>query len=77
MPAHAVWADINYWMPLPPQMEACRKHGLRFSDGLGMLVHQGVQSFEWFVGKPVPVHEVFHAIAATKTALDPKPPKVR
>lgn len=58
LPDHAVWSDINYWMSTPPQLEACRKRGLRVSSGLGMLVHQGALSFELFTGLPVDAKRV-------------------
>lgn len=50
---HAVWCDINYWMPDPPQLDACRRRGLRVQGGLPMLIHQGALSFELFTGLPV------------------------
>ena len=58
LPPRAIWCDINYWMPNPPQIEACKKRGLRVSTGLGMLVHQGALSFELFTGLPVEVKRV-------------------
>ncbi len=53
LPPHAIWCDINYWMDAPPQLAACAARGLRCSDGLGMLIHQGALSFELFTGHPV------------------------
>jgi len=53
LPEHAIWCDINYWMPDPPRLGACRERGLRTSEGLGMLLHQGALSFELFTGHPV------------------------
>ncbi len=53
LPAHAIWCDVNYWMPDPPRVRACRAAGLRVSEGLGMLLHQGALSFELFTGHPV------------------------
>ena len=68
LPSKAVWNDINYWMPRPPQLEACRKRGLRVTNGLGMLVHQGALSFELFTGLPVDAARV-HAILAQAQGL--------
>lgn len=45
-----IWCDINYWMPDPPHLEACRGRGLRTQDGLPMLVHQAAGAFSHFVG---------------------------
>ncbi len=58
LPDSAVWVDINYWMKEPPRLEACRARGLRTSDGLGMLLHQGALSFELFTGYPVEAGEL-------------------
>ena len=68
LPASAVWNDINYWMPHPPQLEACRQRGLRVTNGLGMLAHQGALSFELFTGLPVDAARV-HAILAQAQGL--------
>lgn len=48
----ATWVDINYWMPRPPQQQRCTELGLRFQDGVGMLVHQAALAFELFTGNP-------------------------
>lgn len=55
LPPTAIWCDINYWMKEPPQLAACAARGLRTSNGLGMLLHQGALSFELFTGQPVEV----------------------
>jgi len=65
LPPHVIWADINYWMAEPPQLAVCRAQGLRVSDGLGMLVHQGAISFELFTGEPVTAAEMRQALEAT------------
>ncbi len=51
----AIWCDVNYWMTDPPGLAPCAERGLRVSDGLGMLLHQGAVSFELFTGHPVEV----------------------
>ena len=76
LPEHAIWADINYWMHNPPQIEACAQRGIATSNGLGMLVHQGALSFEWFVDQSVPVEQVFEAVQLARTAEDPKQPEL-
>ena len=62
LPANAVWADINYWMPKQPLLSECRNRGLRVSDGLGMLAEQGALSFELFTGQPVKSEAMAKAI---------------
>jgi len=49
----SIWCDINYWMDAPPALEQCRRHGIKTQTGLGMLIHQGLLSFELFTGHPV------------------------
>jgi shikimate dehydrogenase len=53
LPSDAIWCDVNYWMPDPPNLAAARVRGLRVQDGLAMLAHQGALSFELFTGVPV------------------------
>ena len=53
LPQEAIWCDINYWMDAPPALAACQQRGLRTLTGLGMLIHQGLLSFELFTGYPV------------------------
>ncbi|MCB9745767.1 MAG: shikimate dehydrogenase [Alphaproteobacteria bacterium] len=53
LPPTAVWVDSNYWMDAPPLLAEAAARGLRTSDGLGMLLHQGALSFELFTGYPV------------------------
>jgi shikimate dehydrogenase len=49
----AVWTDANYWLPEPPLLAACAARGVRIQRGIGMLMHQGARSFEFFSGRPV------------------------
>lgn len=51
--AGAIWSDVNYWMPDPPQLVACAGRGVRIQRGIGMLVHQGAESFRLFTGVAV------------------------
>ena len=51
--AGAVWTDANYWMSDPPQLVTCAGRGVRIQRGMGMLVHQGAESFRLFTGVPV------------------------
>jgi len=51
--AGAVVADIVYRPLQTGLLRAARERGLTIVDGLGMLIHQGVRSFElWFGIKP-------------------------
>ena len=69
----AIWSDINYWMANPPQIQACKKRGIRTSTGLGMLVHQGALSFELFTGHPVEVSLLHQILSAAHHRQDPNP----
>ena len=73
LPQHAIWTDINYWMESPPRLEECAARGLRTSDGLGMLIHQGALSFELFTGHPIEPSELRQivAIAQSNSSDDP------
>jgi shikimate dehydrogenase len=71
--SRAIWADINYWMTAPPQIQACKNRGLRVSTGLGMLVHQGALSFELFTGYPVPVALLHEILSSSPLQQDPNP----
>ncbi len=51
--AGAIVADIVYRPPETGLLRAARERGLATIDGLGMLIHQGMRSFElWFAIKP-------------------------
>jgi shikimate dehydrogenase len=51
--ASLVVADLVYAPLVTPLLAAARARGLRTADGLGMLLHQAVPSFErWFGIKP-------------------------
>ncbi|MEX6506122.1 shikimate dehydrogenase [Jiella sp. M17.18] len=53
LPDHALVTDIVYTPLMTPTLLAAEKRGLRFADGLGMLLHQAVPGFErWFGGRP-------------------------
>ena len=53
VPADAVVNDIVYVPLLTPLLNQARERGLRFVDGLGMLLHQAVPGFErWFGVRP-------------------------
>jgi len=47
--------DIVYNPPATPLIREAKKRGLKAANGLGMLLYQGVLSFELFTGKKAPV----------------------
>jgi shikimate dehydrogenase len=56
----ALIADANYHAarsPVPPLV------GATHVDGLGMLLHQGARSFEWWTGLPAPLAAMRDALA--------------
>jgi shikimate dehydrogenase len=66
LPVDAVVADIVYIPLTTPLQAAARARGSRTVDGLGMLLHQAVPSFErWFGVRPEVTPELRAEIAAT------------
>ena len=55
----SIWCDINYWMTSPPGIARCQELGIRTHTGLGMLIHQGLLSFELFTGHPVEPERIY------------------
>ncbi|OGX27563.1 MAG: shikimate dehydrogenase [Omnitrophica WOR_2 bacterium RIFCSPLOWO2_12_FULL_51_24] len=47
--------DIVYNPQATPLLKEAKKRGIRASNGLGMLLYQGVLSFELFTGRKAPV----------------------
>ncbi|MBO0664322.1 shikimate dehydrogenase [Jiella sp. CQZ9-1] len=53
LPDGALVTDIVYTPLMTPTLLAAKERGLRFADGLGMLLHQAVPGFErWFGRRP-------------------------
>ena len=63
LPEHAVVTDLVYTPRTTTVMAAAEARGLRTIDGLGMLLYQGVLSFERWTGSSAPV-------AAMRAALE-------
>lgn len=42
--------DLNYGQPAAPLRQWCSQHGIRYRDGLGMLVEQAAESFRIWTG---------------------------
>jgi shikimate dehydrogenase len=55
-------ADIIYRPAQTPLLQAARTAGLKTQNGLPMLVYQGAEAFELWVGKPAPVEVMFAAL---------------
>jgi shikimate dehydrogenase len=55
----SLWCDINYWMEAPPALDQCKRRGIKTQTGLGMLIHQGLLSFELFTGYPVEPEPIY------------------
>lgn len=50
-----VVCDLIYNPPETPLLKAAKSAGVKFMNGLGMLLHQGALSFEIWTGLPAPV----------------------
>jgi shikimate dehydrogenase len=46
--------DLNYGARAAGSRAVAEGRGLRFHDGLGLLLHQGALSFEFWTGRPAP-----------------------
>ena len=53
LPSQALLVDLTYRDT--PFLQSARQHNLRGLDGLGMLIHQGVRSFELWFGVTPPL----------------------
>jgi len=54
--------DLNYGRAAEPLRRWCNKAGIRYSDGLGMLVEQAALSFELWTGKMPATEPVLQAL---------------
>ncbi|MBL6945189.1 MAG: shikimate dehydrogenase [Rhodospirillales bacterium] len=55
----AVVADLVYTPLMTPLLKTARKRGLRYADGLGMLLHQAARPFElWWGVRPEVTREL-------------------
>jgi len=53
--------DLIYSPPETPLMALARRHGAQATNGLGMLVHQGAESFRVWTGIDPPVDVMYRA----------------
>lgn len=58
---HLVY-DMVYKPPVTPLLAAAKKAGARAINGLPMLLWQGAQSFEWWLGRPAPAEAMRAAL---------------
>ncbi len=56
--------DLIYMYPQTGLMTVAREAGAKVANGLGMLLHQGVRSFEIWTGKTPPVDRMREALEA-------------
>jgi shikimate dehydrogenase len=64
LPGGAVVADLTYRDT--DLLLAAQARGLKTTDGLPMLVHQGVRAFEMWTGSPAPVETMVAAARAAR-----------
>lgn len=57
--------DMNYGAAAEPLQRACMDQGIRYSDGLGMLVEQAAISFRLWTGSTPDASEVLHHLRGT------------
>ena len=57
--------DLNYGPAAKPLRDACAAAGIRYSDGLGMLVGQAALSFELWTGKIPDATSTLNHLAGT------------
>ena len=65
LPAGAVVADLTYRDT--DLLLAAQERGLKTTDGLPMLVHQGARAFELWTGSPAPLETMLAAASAART----------
>ncbi|MBT8050202.1 MAG: shikimate dehydrogenase [Gammaproteobacteria bacterium] len=75
LPAHllgddGLCYDMNYGTAAEPLQDFCRSRGIRYRDGLGMLVGQAALSFRLWTGKAPATAPVLAAIRSTPAGRD-------
>lgn len=54
--------DLNYAERADATRSRAAREGRSFADGLGLLLHQGAFSFEFWTGRPAPLHAMRGAL---------------
>ncbi|MFH2137885.1 MAG: shikimate dehydrogenase [Candidatus Omnitrophota bacterium] len=54
--------DVIYNPPVTKMLELAKNNGVQFSNGLRMLLYQGMLAFEQWTGKPAPEKVMFEAL---------------
>ncbi len=62
LPASAVALDVVYAPPETPFVLAARTHGIRVTNGFGMLARQGALAFEMWLAVPAPYNAMLTAL---------------
>jgi shikimate dehydrogenase len=57
--------DLNYGERAREVRGRSAREGHRFEDGLGLLLHQGARSYEFWTGEPAPLEAMRGALAET------------
>lgn len=56
--------DLNYAERAARVRARCEREGRPFEDGLGLLLHQGALSFEFWTGRSAPIEDMREALQA-------------
>ena len=56
--------ELNYGARSQASRSHAERRGLSFHDGLGLLLHQGARSFEFWTGEPAPIDAMREALGA-------------
>jgi len=57
--------ELNYGARAEASRSTAEQRGLSFQDGLGLLLHQGARSFEFWTGEPAPIDAMREALRAS------------
>ena len=63
--------DLNYGSRAGATRARAEREGRRFEDGLGLLLQQGVLSFEFWTGRPAPIEAMREALARSAAGGTP------
>jgi len=58
--------ELNYGPRAAESRARAATDGRRFEDGMGLLLHQGAHSFEFWTGTPAPLEAMREALAASR-----------